>query len=145
MRIRLIVDINGFATRSDGSYFDWPGRGGEVDVEDHIAVDMINSQQAVPVSTFGVGEDTSRQHDPTEEQRMGTAGREFVRPQSPPQVSLPDAPSPEPVQIELNMGENVDLGADVDLSPDPKIEPYLEPQPEATPVKRGPGRPRKEA
>lgn len=66
MRIRLLVDIQGFSVRSDGSSFDWPSRGGEVEVDDATAQDMIHSQQAIPVTTLQHGEDTSAKEDDVE-------------------------------------------------------------------------------
>lgn len=45
MRIRLLIDISGTI---DGE--DWPRKGGEIDVPEHVAADLIANGFAEPVT-----------------------------------------------------------------------------------------------
>lgn len=46
MRVRQIIDISGTI---DGA--DWPGRGNEIDLPDHVATDMIEQGYVEAVAT----------------------------------------------------------------------------------------------
>jgi hypothetical protein len=64
MRIRQMIDISGTI---DGK--DWPGRGEEFDIADHVAEDLISNKYAVRVEKPTKHSETieTSQADPVEE------------------------------------------------------------------------------
>lgn len=79
MRVRMLVDIQGFRALANGDKIDWPARGVEAEMEDEVAIELIRSGQAVPVSTFGEVE-TTTMPDAQESRVAGTSAALFARP-----------------------------------------------------------------
>lgn len=128
MRIRMTVDLQGYTARSDGSIFEWPSRGSEIELEDAHAIELVRQGYAIPIQTRGESE-TARLSDVDEEQRMVTSAKLFTRPQSTP---------PDPILVE----DSVAVIRETVEPPEPAPEP-IAPASEPPIVKRGPGRPRK--
>ncbi len=123
MRVRMLVDIQGYTIRADGSLFEFPRRGGEVEVDDQAAHDLIHQGYAIPVTTGNLREETTRRPDLDEEQR--TPFDVDIRPTPPPPPAvLTEAPATEHLEAVR------DTPTAVTVTP-------------AVTAKRGPGRPRK--
>lgn len=133
MRVRMVHSVQGFCARSDGTTFEWPPRGQEIDLPDDVARDMIGQGAVVPVVSPVF--ETTRQPDTDEEQRgMATAAKLFTRPQSPATV-LDEVRSAPVKAVEPKMPEQDDETQEV-LGSATVV-------PAPPPAKRGPGRPRK--
>lgn len=50
MKVVMISQISGYRVDGDGTYNEWPGLGQEADLDDAVAVSMLRSGAAVPVS-----------------------------------------------------------------------------------------------
>lgn len=126
MRVRMLVEIQGFGVRSDGSRFEWPAKGGEIELEPSTALEMIQQGHAIPISTF-LGQEVAGGVVVGEEVRardqVATAATVTARPPGkraaavdPPAVAAIDEVSPP---------------GDETVTDEPVAE-----------VRRGPGRPR---
>src|SRR5260370_27893149 len=106
VRVRLLNDIQGFAV-IDGARIEWPGRGGEIDLPDDVALDMIRSQQAIPVTTFQKAEDTVPPTD-DEETRVGGAAKIMARSAAAAEAREPLAPrAPKAATIGVQATDNL--------------------------------------
>jgi hypothetical protein len=135
MLVKMTVDIQGFTTRSDGSTFEYPRRGREVELSREDAVDLINMGYAVPVPTQNVAETTRVKEGDDAEYRMVSAAKLFTRPETTPEpVTIPPEERAQPVVATEPL---VHASEQITSPPAPPVPP------EPEPIKRGPGRPRK--
>jgi hypothetical protein len=131
----MVVDIQGFTVRSDGSTFEYPKRGQTVDLPYEDAVGLIAQGYAVPVPTRNVAETTRRPADDAE-YRMVSAAQVIARPEHQEPVAIPSKPAEPPVQP-------IESAASIQPAVQPAAQVAAPVQPVEPEARRGPGRPRK--